>query len=118
MIDDNSAKMTSVQWVDQQFKCYPDSEEKSQVYTLAEWIDMHKKGIVNRDDSDIDYTENFMRRQEKFQEMYWEFNIAIGRLKASKQRSLLESKRWIYSFIVSFAALVVACISLYISTNA
>jgi len=118
MIEDPHQEITSVQWVKQQFECYPDSEEKRRVYNLAEWVDLHKKGIVNRGNPEIDYTENFMRCQEQFYEKYWELNAATGRLKASESQSNKESKRWRASFAISVIALIVAIISLAVSTNA
>lgn len=111
-------KISTVEWVKPQISDYPDSEEKRQVQNLAEKVDLHRYGIIYRINKDADFTENFMNRQEQFFELWWEFQAAMGRLKATSRRETIEGRRWIASYIVSVLAIIISIISIIIAIKA
>lgn len=117
MHSEQNNEITTVEWVRRQISNYPDSEEKRRVQNLAEKVDMSRKGIIHRINKDGDSTEEFMNRQEQFFELWWEFEEAMGRLKATHSWKAVERRRWVSSYVMSIIALVVAIVSLIITIS-
>lgn len=108
-------EISTMEWLDSQINHYPDSEEKRRVENLAQKIDLVRKGFLYPMNHSKDYVEEFMNHQEKFFELWSEFDIAIGRLKSTSVRETIERRRWIAAFVVSVLALVIAIVSIIIS---